>query len=71
MSDHPTIRHWLPPHRDCMHRVRRRCSLSNKNIALDVRDRDDVRCWNRFNCNKCQLPPSKGGGLSKGKPQVD
>ena len=52
MSDHPTIRRWLPPHKDCMHRAGRQCSLSNKNIALDVRDRDDVRCWNRFNCNK-------------------
>jgi len=49
----------LPPNKDCRHRQDRRCGKTGKTIALDMRDPDNIKCWNCYGCNHYEAVEEK------------
>jgi len=42
---------FLPAVHDCKHRENRYCRKTNKIVALDMRDPDNIKCWDRYGCD--------------------
>ena len=41
---------YFPPHKDCCYRKDRICRITGKNVVLDVRNKGNIRCYNRYTC---------------------
>jgi hypothetical protein len=46
----PSVFKPIMPSGDCRFRKDDRCSKTGKKITLDIRDPDNISCWDRMNC---------------------